>query len=107
MNVRKHSTQKPRVSTSAIERMLLRHAFAITPESRLFVAVIGQALHDMTQQHGHYRRRARHFFNTRGLDNYAELIGLEPEFVREIARKTGYLDNKPNSTQAKRKAQDA
>ena len=103
-----HPERKPRVGLAAIERLLMRHVAVVAPESRLLVAVIAQAMGDAKYHDGHLQRRAVSFLTGTGLNNYAELIGLEPDFVREVARKTGYLSppKTPGKPQKLRKSQN-
>ncbi len=86
---------KPLVGTSAIERLLLRHVDCICPESRLGANVIRQSFVDLCGAAGDTRRDARRFFHDGRLNYWCDLLGLNPEFVREIALKTGYLPAEP------------
>ena len=88
-------TPRPLVGTSAVERLLLRHVHFICPESRLCVSVIRQVFVDLCGISKDARRDARQFFRDGRLEGWSELIGLNPEFVREIALKTGYLPAEP------------
>ena len=88
-------TPRPLVGTSAVERLLLRHVQFICPESRLCVSVIRQVFVDLCGTSKDARRDARRFFRDGRLEGWCELIGLNPEFVREIALKTGYLPAAP------------
>ena len=83
--------QKPLVGTPTIERLLLRHVSIVCPESRLCVGVIKQAFIDLCAPSWAIRRDARRFFHDGRLAFWCELVDLDPEFVREIALKTGYL----------------
>lgn len=82
---------RPLVGTKAIERLLLRQVRHVCPESRLCAAVIKQALLDLGSSSWGTRRDAQCFFRDGRLTFWCDLIDLNPEFVREIARKTGYL----------------
>lgn len=82
---------KPLVGTSAVERLLLRHVDHICPESRLCASVIKQAFVDLCSSSWRTRRDAQRFFRDGRLSFWCDLIDLNPEFVREIALKTGYL----------------
>ena len=86
-----HRHQKPLVGTPTIERLLLRHVSLICPESRLCVSVIKQAFVDLCSSSWGIRRDARRFFHDGRLTFWCDLVDLDPEFVREIALKTGYL----------------
>ena len=83
------------VNIRAIERLLLRHvstpASGPTPEQRLVVAVICQAMVDSRAGTTQQRTEARTYLRGPCLDFWATSIGLEPEFVREIAIKAMYL----------------
>lgn len=83
---------KPLVGIQPIERMLNRHTFTACPESRLVVAVIVRAIHDcLSPGNRRQRREARHFILGEPLVFWCDLVGLNPEFVRFVARKAGYL----------------
>lgn len=91
---------KPLVGMRAIERVLLRHAFAQVPEVKLLVAVLCQGMADAVSSDEYIRRRAYRFLVGGRLDYLSNLVGLEPEFVREVARRSRYFNNellhKPN-----------
>lgn len=82
---------RPLVGIRAIERLLLRHAFAPKPETKLMVAVICQGMADAVSVDDYVRRRAIRFLNGHNLERIADLIGLHPEFVRQVARQAHYL----------------
>lgn len=86
---------KPLVGMRAIERVLLRHAFAQVPEVKLLVAVMCQAMADAISTDEYIRRRAYRFLVGDRLDYLSGLVGLEPEFVREVARRSRYFNNEP------------
>jgi hypothetical protein len=86
------SPPKPLVGLQAIEKVLNRHTFLVCPESRLVVAVLARAIHDsLSLTNRRMRREARRFVLGRGLEFWCGLVGLQPDFVRAIARKAGYL----------------
>lgn len=83
---------KPLVSLTPIEKVLNRHTFLVTPESRLVVAVITRAIGDsLCLTNRRMRREARRFLLGDGLTLWCDLVGLHPDFVRFVARKAGYL----------------
>jgi len=83
---------KPLVGLQAIEKVLNRHTFLVTPESRLVVAVIARAIHDsLCLTNRRMRREARRFLLGDDLALWCDLVGLHPDFVRRIARQAGYL----------------
>lgn len=83
---------RPRVGAAALQHLLMRHVTIVCPESELWVAVIAQAMVDAINRNDLVRHRARHFLTrSRGLHYWCHLIGIEVEFVREVALKTGYL----------------
>ena len=83
---------KPLVGLQPIERMLLRHTVVVCPESRLLVAVIVRAIGDCLCQTNRYERRdARRFLLGPKLADWCGHVGLNPEFVRFVAKKAGYL----------------
>jgi hypothetical protein len=86
---------RPLVGTSAIERMFLRHVQFASPEARLCVGVIRQAFVDLCGPSHEARRDARRFFRDGRLEAWCDLLDLSPEFVREVALKTGYLPELP------------
>jgi len=80
-----------------VKCILMRHAAQDTPETRLAVAVLCQAVID-TRPHdvaGEVKARewdavradANTFLAGDGLNTWAELAGLEPGFVRAIAQR--------------------
>ena len=83
--------QKPLIGASLLERLLLRHVDHVSAESRLCVAVIKQAFIDLCAASPHLRVEARRFFHDGHLDVWCDRVGLSPDFMREIALKTGYL----------------
>ena len=86
------SPPKPLVGLQAIEKVLNRHTFLVTPESRLVVAVLARAIHDsMSLSNRRMRREARRFLLGDDLALWCDLVGLHPDFVRFVARKAGYL----------------
>lgn len=100
IQVREHAKAdlpRPLVGIRAIERLLLRHAIGPTPEKRLIVAVICQAMVDSRCGNKDELRSGRSFLEGRDLDAWAALIDLNPVFLREVARKTHYL---PHESQA-------
>lgn len=82
---------KPLVGLPAIEKVLGRHTFLVTPESRLVVAVIARAIGDCLSLARGVRREARRFLLGDDLALWCDLVGLHPDFVRFVARKAGYL----------------
>jgi hypothetical protein len=94
IQVRQHARADlppPLVKIHAIERMFLRHALGPTPEKRLVVAVICQALVDARTGSRHEQRTARRFLGGPDLDAWADLVGLPAAFVRDVAIRTHYL----------------
>lgn len=85
----------PLVRMPAIARMLLRNTDDRTPEARLVVAVICQAMIDARVGTMDDSRTARAFLTSKQLDPWADLVGLNPAFVREVAVKTHYLPEPP------------
>ena len=90
--VERWTPPKPLVGLQAIEKVLSRHTFLVTPESRLVVAVLARAIHDsMSLSNRRMRREARRFLLGDDLALWCDLVGLHPGFVRFVARKAGYL----------------
>ena len=89
--VERWSPPKPLVGVHPIEKMLNRHTFLVTPESRLVVAVIARAIGDCLSLGRSVRREARRFVLGDDLGLWCDLVGLHPDFVRFVARKAGYL----------------
>ena len=79
-----------------LEKVLLRNIAKIsdtpTPEQRLLVAVIAQAINDLKISHDKTRREAEEFMNSDVLKKYTELLGMEVSAVFDIARKSGYMN---------------
>ena len=83
---------KPLVGLQPIERMLNRYTFTCCPESRLAVAVIVRAIGDCLSRDLHRERReARRFILGDEVIHWCDWVGLNPDFVRLVARKAGYL----------------
>ena len=82
---------KPLVTLTPIDKVLNRHTFLVTPESRLVVAVITRAIGDCLSLGRGVRREARRFLLGDDLGLWCDLVGLHPDFVRFVARKAGYL----------------
>ena len=82
---------KPLVTLTPIEKVLNRHTFLVTPESRLVVAVITRAIGDCLSLGRGVRREARRFLLGDDLGLWCDLVGLHPDFVRRIAQQAGYL----------------
>ena len=90
--VERWTPPKPLVGLQAIEKVLNRHTFLVTPESRLVVAVLARAIHDsLSLTNRRMRREARRFLLGDDLTLWCDLVGLHPDFVRFVARKAGYL----------------
>ena len=89
--VERWAPPKPLVGVHPIEKMLNRHTFLVTPESRLVVAVIARAIGDCLSLSVRPRREARRFLLGDDLTLWCDLVGLHPDFVRFVARKAGYL----------------
>ncbi len=90
--VERWAPPKPLVGVHPIEKMLNRHTFLVTPESRLVVAVIARAIGDcLSPGNKRQRREARRFLLSDDLTLWCDLVGLHPDFVRFVARKAGYL----------------
>jgi len=79
------------VGSRVIVKLLRRHASVKGPEVDLVVAVISLAIVDCLDREPYLRASARRFVTGRHLDGWTDLVGLHPDFVREIARKGGYL----------------
>ena len=90
--VKRWCPPKPLVGLQPIERMLLRHTFTRCPEARLVVAVITRAIGDCLSRDLHRERReARRFILGDEVIHWCDWVGLNPDFVRLVARKAGYL----------------
>lgn len=86
------SPTRPRIGIQAVQRVLLRHVATVNPESKLWVAMIAQAIGDAIGRDDNQRHRARRFLvSSSGLAFWCDLIGIEIDFVREVAAKAGYL----------------
>jgi hypothetical protein len=84
--------QPPRIGMSTVQRLLLRHVAQVSPETKLWVAMIAQAMGDAISSDDNHRLRARRFLiYGKRLAFWCELIGLDLGFVREVAIKAGYL----------------
>lgn len=83
---------KPLVGIQPIEKLLNRHTEVVGPEARLVVAVIARAIHDsLSPGNRRQRREARRFLEGERLTPWCDLVGLNPDFVRFVARKAGYF----------------
>jgi len=79
------------VGSRVIEKVLRRHSTVQGPEVDLVVAVIALAIVDCLDREPYLRAGARRFVTGRHLEGWTDLVGLYPDFVREIARKGGFL----------------
>lgn len=96
---------KPLVGQRALETILNRHTAVSCPESRLFVAVISAAIVDCLSLGKGVRREARRFVLGDDLGLWCDWVGLNPDFVRRVARKAGYLaDEQPRGQGGRAKA---
>lgn len=82
---------KPLVGVRPVEKVLNRHTVVACPESRLVVAVIVRAIDDCLAHCTKPRRQARRFLLGDELIQWCDLVGLNPEFVRFVAQRAGYL----------------
>jgi hypothetical protein len=89
--LKRWSPPRPLVGLRVIEKVLRRHATVQGPEANFVVAVIGRAIVDCLDREPYLRASARRFVTGGHLDGWTDLVGLPPHFVREIARKGGYL----------------
>lgn len=89
--LRRWAPPRPLVGSRVIGKLLRRHASVQCPEADLVVAVIALAVVDCLDREPYLRASARRFVTGRALDGWTDLVGLPPDFVREIARKAGYL----------------
>lgn len=83
----------PLISPFMVETALIRSLglSAVTPELRLFVGVIRQAFADLASNSASDRRSARVFFREGGITDWCEPIGLNVDFVFDLAIRAGYL----------------
>ena len=89
----------PLVSPQTIDRVLLRLIPSVSAdrepagEQALVVAAIRQAFNDCCLADKHVRREAMDFLRGHGgaLEFWCNAIGINAEFVREMAEKAGYL----------------
>jgi len=83
---------RPRIGIQAVQRVLLRHVAMVCPETKLWVAMIAQAMGDAIGRDDNLRRRAHRFLTCgSSLAFWCDLIGIDLGFVREVAAKAGYL----------------
>ena len=80
-----------KVQIGMVNRVLSRKLAAITPESRLVLAMITQAIADCHERDDRDRHDARRFLTSRRLDFWCDLLDIEAEFVRMIAVRSGFL----------------
>lgn len=88
-----------------LQRVLLRQVDRVNPESRLVVAVIALALIDAAHPQADIRRSAERFVRGADLALWCDLVGLEVDWVRELAERGGWLA--APSTPAAKEARDA
>lgn len=82
----------PLLPATAFTRMLRRHMAVDTPESRLVLAVLVQSIQDcVNRDSAEVRCSARQFLLGPELGPWCELIGLDADFLRQVAREAGYL----------------
>ncbi len=86
------SPTRPHIGIQAVQRVLLRHVATVCPETKLWVAMIAQAIGDAIGRDDNQRHRARRFLvSGSGLAFWCDLIGIDLDFVREVAAKADYL----------------
>lgn len=103
---------KPTVTASTLERMFAKQAAVDCPESRLLIAVIVMSLADATSPDialaeftgkNFVRKKAGvlnkldaiRWLDSNTVENMANLVGIDPEFVREIPAKINVLGGSP------------
>lgn len=86
-----HKKDQPLVKVPVIFTMLSRQADPQSPEAKLIVAVICQAISDCLRAGHVHRCRAWNFMNDERLELWAGTVGLDAAFIREVAIKTGYM----------------
>ncbi len=90
--VRPQCVPIPLLPISAVTRMLRRQMAVDTLEARLILAVLMQSVQDcVDREEPQVRCSARQFLLGPQLQPWCELIGLEAEFVRYVAREAGFL----------------
>ena len=90
---RKHpKVLKPLVGIRAVNRMLLRSVDATCAEVQLIVSVISQAIADCALADAQDKAAAQRFMYCWRMEAWAQAVGLDPEFVREVAIRTQYLN---------------
>ena len=87
----RNTRPRPLVGIRAIERMFLHHIDTALPEGRLAVAVICQAMVDCAVSGPIDCADAQGFLRGWRLGAWAGLVGLSPDFVRDVAIRTQYL----------------
>jgi hypothetical protein len=94
---------KPLVGLATVEKILSRQSVIHCAESRLVIAVIGRGVVDCLCTDDEFvRRDARRFILGSNLARWTSLVGLNPEFVRMIALKSGYLADEDKYFKRKR-----
>ncbi|MCM8623156.1 MAG: hypothetical protein NFW16_15825 [Candidatus Accumulibacter sp.] len=89
--LKRWSPPRPLVGLGSVVKLLHRHAAIKGPEVDLVVAVISRAVVDCLDREPYLRAGARRFVTGHHLEGWTDLVDLHPDFVREIARKGGYL----------------
>jgi hypothetical protein len=85
------SPPPPLVRIGLITRVLMRQPLMPTPEARLVVAIIVQAISDCIEGNDREREDARRFLRSDRLDYWSNLLGIEAALVRQVAMRAGYL----------------
>lgn len=88
------SPPAPKVHIGMVSRVLTRklmEGMEDLPEARLVIALIVQAIADCHERDDRDRHDARRFLASRRLDFWCELLGIEADFVRMVAVRSGYL----------------
>lgn len=84
---------KALIGLSGVRKLLLRNCDHVSPETKLALAVIEQTFQDL-QSSGYVRLDALNFFKDDRIDLWCELAGINPLFVKEIATKGGFINQK-------------
>lgn len=95
MSLRKKPAPAPnrKINAQQMMRVIARQAPVsadeMTPEYKLMLAVIGQAVRDLT--FGNFYTGARHFFNGSVFRYYCSALGMSAQATRELLVRGGFL----------------
>ena len=78
---------------AGLDRLLLSHSVSKSPEAKLLIAVITQAISDCKNDAigPAGKKDAKDFLSGPRLDSISDLLGIEGEYIRQLCKRGGYI----------------